>query len=541
QPPRASEVAPKPRRAQLRGDLDNILQKALAKDRDDRYADVGELARDLRRHLDDEPIEVTAPTTWYRLRKFVRRNRAQSLAFAIAGLLVLVTLLLLAVALRRVQHEARLKQQALQALREKADAGFRLLANEDRIDAARRAERELPPPWPQHLERYRAWQRSFADLLFDSRTKVTARLAALATQRERDGGVLRDEADRHLERALTRLGRELDRFLGHGGLAEEVAARLAWGERHAATPPPEFAATWQRAREQIRASNGESAARAYAGLQLPVLPGLLPLGCHPRTKLWEFLDLRTHRDGHPLPARDAASGDLVCDGDTGVVFVLLPAARVTVGARRNQPGMERNDDLALADEQNDATVTLDAFLIARTELTVGQYARLTGHDLADFDPRLPMSNVDWSTFCNQLRRFGMALPTEVQWEYACRAGTTTPWCWGDDPEPAPAFGWFEGQLRPVGELRTNRFGLCDVHGNAAEWCLDEKLPYDAFPARNGDGLRARPQPREGARRVVRGGSIATGVIRARSTARDRRPPDTRDGAIGVRPARAISR
>ena len=84
-----------------------------------------------------------------------------------------------------------------------------------------------------------------------------------------------------------------------------------------------------------------------------------------------------------------------------------------------------------------------------------------------------------------------------------------------------------------------------MHGNVAEWCADEKLPYIDYAARNKDGLRLRlttqadGQARE-ARRVVRGGSVHSGAIGCRCTARNSHDPSTSDGAIGVRPIRRIS-
>ncbi|MCK5941705.1 MAG: protein kinase [Planctomycetes bacterium] len=540
QPPRASDVAPKPHRALLRGDLDAILGKALHKEREHRYAGVGEFAADLRRFLADEPVTVAAPTTWYRLRKFVRRNRAQSIAVALAALSVCVTLVFLVLALRRANHEAWLREQANLALQEKADAGFRLLANEDRIERARTDEQTLPPPWPEYRAAYEAWRRRYGARLAEERQKVEQRLSALAAQRAANQGALVDDVDRHLERALQRLQAQLATFLGPDGTAAKVDARRRWSQRTFADDD-RYDDAWQQARAAIKASDGVRASRDYRGLPLPRLPGLVPLGCHPRTKLWEFVDLRTHEPGYPMPTRDPTSGDLQTDAGTGVVFVLLPGGRIAVGARRNQPGMERNDDLAANDELNDDFVSLEPFLIARTECNVVQFARLTGVALPNLDPRLPMTDVDWFAAVRELRRWGMALPTEVQWEYACRAGTTTPWCSGTDPEAARAYGWFDGNVALCGELRSNAFGLCDMHGNVAEWCRDEKLPYPDFEARPGDGLRARPEPDPNGWRVVRGGSVRDGPVGCRSSARSSHAPGGGDGLIGLRMVREISR
>lgn len=539
EPSRASDIAPKPRQSVLRGDLDSIVNKAIHKEREHRYAGVGELATDLRRYLANEPVDVAAPTTWYRLRKFVARNRAQSFAFGIAVAGICIALVFMALALNKASRETALKDQANKELLEKADAGFRLLANEDRIDEAKAAEAQLPPPWPTHMAAYRTWDTEYRQRLTEEHRMVRERLAALLKQRAASGGQLEDDVDRHLERALTHVQRELEKFLNPQGLASQVVARMVWCEQRLQADTTEHDAAWQRARDAIRRSDGERAAKAYAGLPLPKLPGLVPLGCNPRTKLWEFLDLRTHEPDYPLPRRDTNTGDFRCDAGTGLILVLLPPGRVTIGARRNQPGMDRNDDSANPDELNNKTTQLEAFLVARTELTVMHLARMTGREPGNEDPQRPARNIDWFTARAELARWGLALPTEAQWEYACRAGTTTAWFSGNDAEAASRVGWFDRNVRPVSLQRSNAFGLVDTHGNVAEWCEDEKLPYIDFVARSGDGLREREVTAENAWRVVRGGSVRSAAIGCRSTARDAKTPDTRDGVIGVRPVRRI--
>ena len=531
-PATASEVAPRPRRSRVRGDLDAIVEKALQKEREHRYASVGEFAADLRRHLANEPIEISAPTTWYRLNKFVRRNRAQSVAVAASLVAVCVAVVFLVLALQRANREAALKEQANRELQAMADAGFRLLANEDRIEQGRLTELALPPAWPANFAEYDRWQQEFADYLAVEARKVATRLQAMTDQRNQDGGELRDPVDRHLERALIRLREQLDAFLGSGGPAAAAAARRSWSEHTLASVAPDEAA-WRRAHDAIKASD------EYRGLQLGRLSGLAPLGQHPRTRLWEFLDLRTHAPDYPPPTRDPETGDLQVDAGTGIVFVLIPAGRATPGARRRAPGLDRNDDDADDDEVSDAIVSLEPFLIARTELSVAQYARLTGRELGNVDPMLPKTDLDWWSATRELRRWGMQLPTEAQWEYACRAGTTSPWCSGNDAAAAARFGWFNGPIARCGQLPSNGFGICDAHGNVAEWCRDEKLPYPDFPARDGDGYRARTTTSRDAMRAVRGGSVRDGAVGCRSTARAAHAPDGGDGVIGARPIRPI--
>ncbi len=532
-PAAPSAVAPAARRARLRGDLDAITAKAIEKDPAQRYASVGELAGDLRRVLAHEAVEVSSPSRWHRLRKFLRRNRGPSLAVGGAFAAVCVAAVLLVLALERASREAVLKERAYRELQEMADAGFRLLANEDRLERARAAELRLPPPWPEHLGAYAAWQREFADRLRDEQRKVRARLRELGEQEQDAGGELADDVDRHLSRALRRLDGQLEEFLGPGGCAAEVASRRSWGQDRLTTDSSEDA--WRDAQRAVKA------APEYRGLQLPRIAGLVPLGPHPSTRLWEFLDQRTHAPGAPPPSRDPETGALATDGDCGVVFVLLPGGRPAIGARREEPGLDRNDPRARDDELSDATVALEPFLIARREMSAAQFARLTGSRAADVDPGLPQVGVDWRDATRALQRWGMQLPTEAQWEYACRAGTSSPWSSGHDAASVAAVGWTSGPLQRGGQLRPNAFGLFDMHGNAAEWCRDELLSYGDFAARGGDGLRAREATSPRARRAVRGGSVRDGVFGCRSTARAARAADEAAAWLGLRPVRAITR
>src|SRR5690606_16685665 len=93
------------------------------------------------------------------------------------------------------------------------------------------------------------------------------------------------------------------------------------------------------------------------------------------------------------------------------------------------------------------------------------------------------------------------LPTEAQWEYACRAGTSTCWHSGDQEDSLPNCAWFRrnasGKTHPVGKLRSNGFGLHDMHGNVSEWCADRysedyyaKSPIDDPPGHSTSGGRA---------------------------------------------------
>jgi formylglycine-generating enzyme required for sulfatase activity len=128
-------------------------------------------------------------------------------------------------------------------------------------------------------------------------------------------------------------------------------------------------------------------------------------------------------------------------------------------------------------------------------------------------------------------RFG--LPTEAKWEYACRAGTTTLWSFGNDMELAKDHAWTDvtsqGKTYPVGQLKPNPFGLFDMHGNVFEWCNDWGADYYAQSPEN-DPIG----PPEGLGRVIRGGGSASHPGHCRTHHRDGRVPSHQDYRIGFR-------
>ena len=133
---------------------------------------------------------------------------------------------------------------------------------------------------------------------------------------------------------------------------------------------------------------------------------------------------------------------------------------------------------------------------------------------------------------------GLRLPSEAEWEYACRAGTNTRWSYGDDPAIFGDYAWFSGnsgnRVHAVGEKTPNAFGLYDMHGNAYEWCEDDyHSTYEGAPT---DGS-AWIESSRATYRVLRGGYSYGSAANCRSAARGYYTPGDRNYYNGVRFAR----
>ncbi len=183
------------------------------------------------------------------------------------------------------------------------------------------------------------------------------------------------------------------------------------------------------------------------------------------------------------------------------------------------------------------------FYIGRYEVTQRQWAAVMGENPSWYKgDDLPVNKVNWSEaveFCRQVQHVtgrAVRLPSEAEWEYACRAGTTTLYCFGDDAGRLSEYAWYRGgegsPLRPsaVGQKRPNAWGLYDMHGNVWEWCADRYAPsYESAPDDGG------PR-RDGTQHVLRGGSWHNGPRFLRSAARLPRAGYFRSSYVGFRVA-----
>ena len=301
----------------------------------------------------------------------------------------------------------------------------------------------------------------------------------------------------------------------------------------ASTETEHAKARWSEAIESIASSPKYAGQRWPSGERLTPQVGLLPLGENPATGLWELVHLQSGTepkigaDGRVL--RDA-EGRLSLTPEMGMVFVLLPGGRVP------------KDPSGPSQEKWIPDVELVPFFLSKYELTHEQWDRLSvlkGVAYRKETAMVPANRISWDDISAIWpRELGWSgFPSETQWEYGCRAGTTTRWWTGDDKRFVSVAANLGDSILPVGGLQPNAFGLHDVHGNVYEWCGDS-LAGSAAP-RPGDGLRD-----EGVEltsyRVLRGGSWDCSADNATSAYRLNGTPEYPNIHDGLRPARGIT-
>lgn len=229
----------------------------------------------------------------------------------------------------------------------------------------------------------------------------------------------------------------------------------------------------------------------------------------------------------------------------GTAAATLPIAltnSVGIAMVRIEPGtfMMGNGPQGNATERDHTVQITRPYLIGVTEVTQAQWSAIMPENPSKArGDVLPVTNVSWeqaSEYCRILSaREGRVyrLPTEAEWEHACRAGTTTSFSFGDSTELLGDFAWFNGNARgavqPVATRRPNPWGLHDMHGNVREWCSDWfAWRYPTQPQIDPIG------PATGTQRVRRGGTVGFYPSAATSGARDAAPPDLSWDDVGFR-------
>ena len=264
-------------------------------------------------------------------------------------------------------------------------------------------------------------------------------------------------------------------------------------------------------------------------------------------------------------ARPESSSCETSINSVGLTMVSLPAGEFVMGAS------PREAVVSSRDEQPPHRVSIGAFSLGAYAVTCQQYAQVTGTELRDDqEPDYPITRISWTAairFCNRLSELegltpyyeftssilplirresivvahpetdGYRLPTEAEWEYACRAGSDGMWCFGDDEQLLTAYAWYgQAQISPAGQRHPNAWGIFDMHGNVWEWCWDiySKRYYQQSPKADPRG------PSHGPHHVLRGGAFYSKSRDVRSARRGKDAPGREQHDVGFRVARSTN-
>jgi formylglycine-generating enzyme required for sulfatase activity len=271
----------------------------------------------------------------------------------------------------------------------------------------------------------------------------------------------------------------------------------------------------------------------------------------------------------PAPAGKTLTADL--GGGVTMEFVRIPAGSFTMGSpKAEKDAFARNakrdgyDTKITNEDDHHVTISKD-FYLAKYPVTQEQYQALVGDNPSQFraggykahavqgldTSRFPVENVSWdmaTKYCEQLTqrdgRRTFRLPTEAEWEYACRGGTQTAFYWGDKlngtqanvngtgPFGSDARGPYKERPTPVGIYEgtyPHPWGLCDMHGNVVQWCADA---YEADYSKISTNVD--PWNQRGNERVSRGGSWIRGCRNCRAASRSYGAPSDRTSRLGFR-------
>jgi formylglycine-generating enzyme required for sulfatase activity len=222
----------------------------------------------------------------------------------------------------------------------------------------------------------------------------------------------------------------------------------------------------------------------------------------------------------------------------GMKFASISAGSFIMGSSEKEAGRHPN-------ETSHRVTISESFYLGRFEVTQNEYEKVTGTNPSTLKgSQHPVETLDWEdavAFCRKLSEFPeekavgrvYRLPTEAEWEYGCRAGSETPFSFGESAKLLHDHAWYEenskNQHHPVGEKRPNQWGLYDMQGNVCEWCNDW---YGDYPS---EAVIDPQGPIRGSERVIRGGSwMVANELHFRSSQRSNYVPKDRSVLLGFR-------
>ena len=559
---------PRDRRPETPAELNSIAKKALALEARHRYASAEEFVADLQAYLAGQPVNAHDYRLAEQIRALPGRHPGLTGLLLIALLATLVAVLAFAyraseaarreaVISARQAEEARREAEESRTAAERAKAAALRSAKQaetaraDAVDAERAGRsysddaklRRLLDEQPLLSGRQgplKAWIKR-AEVVLSRLAGHQARAREVAAPSE---GEL--EAAREIERDV------LDHLLRHSKIVETALIV----ERRRLEQTREIEAYHHRAQTQRawrEAAEAIAATPRYRGLKLKPILGLYPKGPDPTSGLWEFW----HMESGPDPLRSTA-GHLQVSNESGIVLVLIPGGEFRMGHERD------------GDSRPVHEVRIEPFFLSKYEVTQRQWGRMTNRQPSEYGAGLTISGTKFKiTHAHPVERVtreeaqhgamrgNLRLPSEAEWEYAARAGTTTPWHTGATPASlAGAVNladqtfrrgggkvWVEvddGQLlhAPVGSYPPNAWGLHDMLGNVCEWVQDVYL-YGYREALSTGEPWKRYADGTAPSFVFRGGSFASIAVQVRSDYRAAQSISFRSSELGLRLARSL--
>jgi formylglycine-generating enzyme required for sulfatase activity len=263
--------------------------------------------------------------------------------------------------------------------------------------------------------------------------------------------------------------------------------------------------------------------------------------------------IRKKLSNHPFEAmrqrvassRKAKTHETIINSPDGYELVMIPGGNFTMGSPNGEKDRQKT-------EGPQHQVQVQSFYLGRYPVTNSQYGKFleVNPDMQEpkywavreyNQPQQPVVGASWKDAQAYAQWAGLRLPTEAEWEYACRAGTTTRFYTGDEDKDLNQAGWFEGNsdsiLHPVGEKAPNAFGLYDMHGNVWE-CVEDDWHYEYKQAPE-DGSAWVNIPRS-SHRGVRGGGWSYDAGVCRSAARYSAKPGLQSFRMGFRLAKSVA-
>lgn len=257
--------------------------------------------------------------------------------------------------------------------------------------------------------------------------------------------------------------------------------------------------------------------------------------------------MQTRKSGTVIQIVENSDTDSILDMDSAqsaIQLLRIPGGSFMMGSPVSERGRHESESPV-------HRVKVDDFYLSRHPVTNAQYRRFIeanpgAHQPVYWDvygfnqPSQPAVGVSWDdagVFCQWA---GLRLPSEAEWEYACRAGTDAAFGSGHTAASLAPVAWYRdnaaGKPHPVGEKRPNGFGLYDMHGNVWEWVEDDW--HDSYLGAPADGTPWVDEPRAKSR-VLRGGSWNNGALDCRSAIRNYVPVAIRNDYLGFRVARSL--